>query len=130
VTAHMGRPVTGEVHEPCRFLHVPVTAHTARNLTAELAHQFDKILCMTEAHRNAVLKLAPGAAAKTQCLDPNGDVEDPIGKSSVAYLNCARRLSNLISVRLDEVSFGDVQEANPGRKVALPHCYHSSGFSN
>ena len=46
--------------------------------------------------------LVPAAAEKTQCLDPDGDVEDPIGKGLGAYVNCARRIHSLVQLRFDE----------------------------
>ena len=78
-------------------------SHSAQNLTVELAHEVEKIYCMTEAHRNAVIDLIPTAAAKTQCLDPDGDVEDPVGRELAAYVNCATRIHGLLRLRFDEI---------------------------
>ncbi|HXM36119.1 MAG TPA: hypothetical protein VN920_13085, partial [Pyrinomonadaceae bacterium] len=106
LSARVGAPLTPEAHEALRSLGVPVTAHSARNLTVDLVDQFDKIFCMTQAHRKAVVNMVPDAAAKTHCLDPEGDVEDPIGSGIAAYLNCANNIRRLIQFRLDEMSFG------------------------
>jgi len=64
----------------------------------------EKIFCMTRSHRDAVIALVPAAAEKTQCLDPDGDVEDPIGSSLSAYVNCARRIHALVRLRFDEIN--------------------------
>jgi len=95
--------MTADAQQALRFLNVPVTSHRARNLTVEMAHQVEKIFCMTEAHRNAVINLVPAAAAKTHCLDLNGDVEDPSGKGLGAHVNCAQRIHGLVRQRFDEI---------------------------
>ncbi|MDX6383800.1 MAG: hypothetical protein QOK48_1373 [Blastocatellia bacterium] len=103
ITANVGAPMTTEAQEVLRSLGIPVMPHSARSLTPELAHQVEAIFCMTQAHRNAVINLVPGLAAKTKCLDPNGDVDDPIGKGMAAYVNCAQRIHGLVRLRFDEI---------------------------
>lgn len=103
VSARVGAPMTAEAQQALRVLGLPTRPHSARNLTVELAHQVEKIFCMTQAQRKAVIDLVPAAAAKTQCLDPDGDVEDPIGSELAAYINCARRIHNLVRLRFDEI---------------------------
>jgi protein-tyrosine phosphatase len=77
----------------------------SRPLTLELVRQADAVFCMTAAHRNAVLELAPGAAAKVVTLDPDDDVTDPIGASLDVYVECARRIREQVRRRLDELGF-------------------------
>ena len=103
ISVSVGAPMTDEAQHALRLLEVPVMSHSAQNLTVELAHGVEKIYCMTEAHRNAVIDLIPAAAAKTQCLDPDGDVEDPMGKGLADYVNCARRIHGLVRLRFDEI---------------------------
>jgi protein-tyrosine-phosphatase len=103
ISASIGAPMTPEAQQALRMLGVPVMPHGARNLTVELAHQVEKIYCMTQAHRNAVIDLVPAVAAKTHCLDPNGDVDDPIGNGMAAYVNCAQRIHSLVRLRFDEI---------------------------
>jgi protein-tyrosine-phosphatase len=95
--------MTLEAQQALRLLGVPALPHKARNLTVELAHEVERIFCMTQAHRNAVINLVPAAAAKTHCLDPEGDVEDPIGRELTTYVNCARRIHSLVQLRFDEI---------------------------
>jgi protein-tyrosine-phosphatase len=104
VSARVGAPMTPEAHHALSALGISAQPHRARNLTAELAHQVEQIFCMTQAQRKAVIDLIPAAAAKTQCLDPEGDVEDPIGSSLSAYVDCARRIRSLVRLRFDEIS--------------------------
>ena len=104
VSARVGEPLTAEAQDALRSLNVPVEPHAARNLTPELAQQAEMIFCMTSAHRDAVIKLLPGVASKTFCLDVQADIDDPIGKGMEAYLNCARRIQELVCLRFDELN--------------------------
>ena len=108
ISANIGAPMTSEAQEALRVLGYPVVTHRARHLTVELADEVERIFCMTQAHRNAVINLVPAAAEKTQCLDPDGDVEDPIGKGLAAYVNCAQRIHSLVRLRFDEGGFRTV----------------------
>ena len=107
LSARAGAPMMAEAEQALRLLNVPVLPHTARGLTVELAREVERIFCMTEAHRTAVIDMFPAAAAKTHCLDPDGDIEDPIGKGLGAYVHCARRIHALVRSRLDEASLLD-----------------------
>jgi hypothetical protein len=58
---------------------------------------------MTDAHRNAVIATLPSAAEKTQCLDPEMDIPDPIGRGMESYVQCARNIHTLVRARCDEL---------------------------
>ncbi len=103
VSARDGAPLTPEAEQALRSLNVPVKPHAARNLTVDLAQEAEMIFCMTSAHRKAVIELIPSVAWKTFCLDPEGDIEDPIGKGLAAYLSCAQRIRRLVAVRFAEI---------------------------
>lgn len=103
VSARVGEPLTAEAQEALMLLDVPVQTHAARNLTPEMAQQAEKIFCMTNAVREAVIQMMPAAAHKTYCLDVASDIPDPIGKGMDAYLNCARRIHDLVRLRFDEL---------------------------
>lgn len=106
VSARAGAPMTPEAQQALRLLDVPARPHAARNLTVELAHQVEAIFCMTGAHRKAVIDMIPSAAGKTHCLDPEGDIEDPIGRGLEDYLKCAGHIHRLVRWRLDEARVG------------------------
>jgi protein-tyrosine-phosphatase len=103
VSATVGAPMTSEAQQALLQLGFPATQHQARTFTIELADQVEKIFCMTQGNRISVIDLVPTAAAKTQCLDPEGDVEDPSGSGFEAYLKCASRIHTLVRLRLDEL---------------------------
>jgi protein-tyrosine-phosphatase len=102
IKARVGAPLTTEAQEVLGRMDVPVRPHAARNLTVELAHQAEMIFCMTEAQRKAVIELIPEVAGKTYCMDPDGDIDDPIGKGLDAYMKCAGQIHRLVGRRLDE----------------------------
>lgn len=104
VSARVGEPLTAEAQEALRSLDVPVAPHAASNLTLELAQRAEMIFCMTRAHREAVIQMLPAVASKTYCLDIQADIADPIGKEMEAYLNCARRIHDLVRLRFDELN--------------------------
>ena len=103
VSARVGAPITPEAAEVLQSLSVPVQPHAARNLTTELAAEAEMIFCMTSAHRRAVIEMLPALAAKTFCLDADGDIEDPIGKSFEIYQSCALRMRDLLRHRFNEL---------------------------
>lgn len=111
VSARAGARMTPESEQALRLLNVPVRPHNARSLTSELVDQAQIIFCMTNAHRSAVVEMVPSAAAKTRCLDPEGDIEDPIGKGQEAYERCARQIQSLLKLRLDQFALGALSRA-------------------
>jgi protein-tyrosine-phosphatase len=76
--------------------------HTARQLTAAMCADTDVVYCMTREQRDAVVALAPSAADRTVCLDPDGDVADPSGRPVEAYRDCAAALQTLVRRRVLE----------------------------
>jgi len=48
------------------------------------------------------MALVPSAAEKVVSLDPDGDIEDPIGGDLALYLTLAGQLQKLIEQRLRE----------------------------
>jgi protein-tyrosine phosphatase len=103
VSARVGAPMTPEALQALQQLRIPTRSHSALNLSADMVHNVEKIYCMTRAHRDAVIEMMPAVAAKTQCLDPNGDVDDPIGKGHKEYVDCALRIHDLVRLRFDEL---------------------------
>jgi protein-tyrosine-phosphatase len=102
VTARVGAPMTDAAQRTLSSLDVPAPPHAARNLTEELALEAEMLFCLTRAHRRAVVEMFPSVAAKTHCLDPDGDIDDPIGHGPEVYLSCAERIRALVRWRLDE----------------------------
>ena len=79
-----------------------LSRHRSRQLLPELINQADAIYTMSRAHMRAVLAIAPSAAGKISPLDPDNDIEDPIGGDVSLYLSLARQMKFLIEKRLAE----------------------------
>ncbi len=81
--------------------------HRSRSVTPRLCRNSSVIYCMTRAHRDAVVALAPDAESRTLCLDPHGDVPNPEGQPPEVYRQCAHRIQELVRTRLHEFLGGD-----------------------
>ncbi|HEY1628665.1 MAG TPA: hypothetical protein VGF52_02335, partial [Tepidisphaeraceae bacterium] len=77
-----------------------LSKHRSRPLSVELIHQADQIYTMSRSHAAAVVALVPSAAQKTSSLDPDGDIEDPIGGDLALYQTTAKHLQELIEKRI------------------------------
>jgi protein-tyrosine-phosphatase len=103
ISARPGAPITAEAAQALTNLGVPVSFSGSQSLTPELVDAAEALYCMTEAHRNAVVRMTPSAATKIWCLDATGDIEDPIGGKAEVYVRCASRIQSLVRLRLDEM---------------------------
>lgn len=77
-----------------------LSRHRSKPLSVELIHQADAIYTMSQNHARAVGSLVPAAVDKVSNLDPEGDIEDPIGGDVSLYTEVADRIKNLIEKRL------------------------------
>jgi protein-tyrosine phosphatase len=80
-----------------------LSKHRSRPLSVELIHQADVIYTMGRSHSAVVSALVPSAADKTHTLDPEQDVEDPIGGDESLYRELAHHLRGLIEKRLESL---------------------------
>ena len=88
--------------EAVRTVGADLSRHRSRPLSVELIHQADVIYTMSRNHAATVLAMSPAAADKVATLDPDGDIEDPIGADVATYVSLAGQLQNLIEKRLEE----------------------------
>ena len=79
----------------------------SKPLTAQMVVKADRVFCMTHAQNDAVREMLhdlPRRGAdqmdKVMLLDPDNDIEDPIGMGQDAYDDLARKLMKLIPARL------------------------------
>ncbi len=97
-----GAKATPQAVDALRAMNIDLSKHRSRALSVELIHQADAIFTMSRAHAQAVISLVPAAREKTQTLDPDGDIEDPIGADVTVYAELAQALQPLIDKRLKE----------------------------
>ncbi len=99
LNATPGAPMPEHVRTALAQLDISTRDHRARQITPELINEAHTIYTMTSVHRDALLALAPHAADKTICLDPDGDIPDPHDRPS-AYHDCATRIHTVIHQHL------------------------------
>jgi len=97
-----GARATPQAVEAVKALGADLSKHRSRPLSVELIHQADAIFTMSRNHSQSVLALVPSAAEKVKTLDPDKDVEDPIGGDLSLYQELAESLKKLIEKRLQE----------------------------
>lgn len=95
-----------------RELKVPVPRHESRDATLALCLASDVVFCMTAAHRDAIVALAPELDGRVHCLDRDGDIAEPVGLSYQSYVDCARQLRVLVQRRVGEMSALDGQRGS------------------
>jgi protein-tyrosine phosphatase len=100
LTAQPGRPLTELARATLTGLGVTPHAHASRPVTHELMARADRVFCMTESQRAALVEQFPEAASKVRRLDPDADLPDPSGQDSDAYRSLAERLQTLVRLHL------------------------------
>ncbi len=103
LNARPGQPLTVEAGQTLTAMGLAAIEHRSGNLTRGLAQRAEVIFCMTDEQQRALMAMFPEAASKIHCLQAAGDIDDPSGKGMPAYLDCARRLQELIRLRLDQL---------------------------
>ncbi|MHC4983895.1 MAG: L-threonylcarbamoyladenylate synthase [Planctomycetota bacterium] len=106
VFAAHGIKAAGEAVAAAKRLGADISRHRSKKLTSDLIRSADLVLCMTRSHVDAVVKLVPAAAGRTQMLDKAGDIADPIGGGYEAYRATAARIQRALKAHLDEVLTG------------------------
>ncbi len=102
----VGAPATeGAVVAACER-GADLAAHRSRPATEEVIRASDLILCMTEAHRQQIIQIAPTAADRVERLDPQRDIADPIGGSVAVYRHTIDQIAHAVEMRLN--SFWDL----------------------
>ena len=88
---------------------IDLAEHRARSLNIVLIAEADRILAMTERHRDAVLSMAPEAVEKIQVLN----MADPFGMSLEVYRECAGQLKEQLEEWVEGI---EKEEGAQGRK--------------
>ncbi len=102
VAAGTGVPTTAEAVAALAALGIEFRG-TSKPLTADMIRNADLVVAMTEGHAAAARSLVDGEdTTMIVRLDPERDVEDPIGLDQSAYDALARWFSEVIPPRLKE----------------------------
>jgi protein-tyrosine phosphatase len=103
VHAAGGMPAAADAVRVMRDMGVDIQKHRSAPLTDELLRRADMIYTMTQDHRDEIISRYPSLSQKTVTLDPDGDIDDPVGKGEQIYRRTAQRLETLIRNRLAEL---------------------------
>ena len=98
-----GVPASANAIEAAGELGAQISQHLSEGLNKENIGRADHILVMTRGHLQEVLRLVPEAKNKTKCLDPRGDISDPMGLDLQGYRQCAGRLAKSIEHLVKEL---------------------------
>jgi len=98
-----GMPATPEAVQAVAAAGIDISGHKSAALTRELVDSADVIYCMTAGHRQAVLELSPSAVQKTHLVDPDDDINDPIGAGEQVYRETAEAIRKGLVRRLKEL---------------------------
>ncbi len=101
--ASSGMPAAPEAVRAAAELGADIQKHRSAPLTDELLRRADMIYTMTQSHRDDIVSRSPLAGERTVTLDPDGDIDDPIGRGEQVYRRTARRIEHLIGKRLAEL---------------------------
>lgn len=110
-----GARATPQGIEALKELGIDLTRHRSRPLSVELIHQADWIFAMGRSHVQAVRALVPSASEKVQTLNPDGEIDDPIGSDVGVYKDLAGQLQKLIELRVGEMQNDECRMQNEVR---------------
>ena len=97
-----GARATPQAVDAVKAMGADLSKHRSRPLSVELIHQADVIYTMSRNHAQAVSALVPSASEKTKTLDPDKEIDDPIGGDLSLYQELAGQMKTLIEKRLAE----------------------------
>lgn len=103
-------PMANGARRALRALGIRETNHCARPLDADLVRTSQAVFCMTEAQRQAVLRLVPEASHKVWRLDPGSDIAEPAGDAVLDYVQYTMQVRTLVG-RASAALLGSAQHA-------------------
>ncbi len=86
---------------------IDISRHRARVVDPEILDWADLVLCMSQDQSATLRQTFPEAQSKifllTEYCGGSGDIDDPSGKHTRVYEECAQRLDNLIAALVEKV---------------------------
>jgi protein-tyrosine-phosphatase len=91
-----GTPIHGDAKLALAHLGIKVMPHFSHILTSQDIEKVDKIWCITPEHMDLILQKFPNVQTKINCLDKEGTLPVPHGNGLNAYIECAKKLEEII----------------------------------
>lgn len=98
----VGMPASTGALAACSMMGVDLRSHRSRGLSASLIEESDLVFVMEEFHREGVLALCPQTADRCMLLDPDGEIDDPIGQPLEVFHRCAQQIQRALQKRVGE----------------------------
>ena len=96
INGENGAPINNDALLALEQLDIHVMPHNSHRLTRDDVEKVDHIWCMTSEHKNLILQKFPEVENKINCLDLMGTMPVPHGKGVSAYVECAKKLEEVI----------------------------------
>ncbi len=100
LSAFTGDTATPEAVAVAAERGVDLTAHRATAMNRYISDESDIMVCMTEAHKNAIMSIQPSC----RVLVPADGIPDPYGGGLEVYRKCADTLEKFLCVFLDSIT--------------------------
>ena len=104
VSATPGGVAAPEAVDVMRTHGLDISRHESQPLSEKLVRHADLILALTNAHRQAIIRRWPEAAARTVVMRmDHTDIDDPIGAPAEVYTQCAQQIEAALRQRLEHM---------------------------
>lgn len=100
LAAFAGDAATPLAVEAAKEYGADISTHRSRQLNQYIFDETNIMVCMTEAHKNAVSTLNP----KFKTIVPAPEISDPYGGNAEIYRQCASRLNSFVCCLVDALT--------------------------
>ena len=100
LAAFTGDPASPQAVEVCAERGIDLSTHRATVFSQYVLDETDVMICMTQGHKSAVMKINP----EFRIIVPDGGVPDPYGGSVEVYRECADALESFLEKFLDSIT--------------------------
>lgn len=104
LAAYTGDEASPQAVEVCAERGVDLSHHRATVFNQYILDETDIMVCMTESHKNAVMKISP----TFRVLVPDGGIPDPYGGNSEIYRDCADKIEAFLERFIDSITMNIV----------------------
>ena len=100
LAAFTGDSASPQAVEVCAERGIDLSTHRATVFSQYVLDETDVMICMTQGHKSAVMKINP----EFRIIVPDGGIPDPYGGSVEVYRECADALESFLEKFLDSIT--------------------------